>query len=232
MTTFNPNMLSNIPANPREKSPRQAYDEVASFACPYCLRNAQEFFMDPTTGNGDIDFCFDCLRKIKKFVMPSADPKERSHWALSGHLNPLRSNPRGLGNQGTQVNQSITKEDVMFSGVRYRGNKAKKIIPCLIETRDDGTVELTMPIGVAPDTAGFNRNRAFQIERRVKAKKRCQDKLGRVVAKTERKQETVADYTARWKATAELLGEEEAARLQDAEFWEDGGYDLVPDDMD
>lgn len=47
----------------------------------------------------------------------------------------------------------------------------------LMETQPDGSVELVMPMGVAPDTAGYNRNRAFQKERRTKAQARLRAKL-------------------------------------------------------
>jgi len=47
----------------------------------------------------------------------------------------------------------------------------------LMETQPDGSVELVMPMGVAPDTAGYNRNRAFQRERRTKAQARLRAKL-------------------------------------------------------
>ena len=47
----------------------------------------------------------------------------------------------------------------------------------LMETQPDGSVELVMPIGVAPDTAGYNRNRAFQKERKTKAQARLRAKL-------------------------------------------------------
>lgn len=47
----------------------------------------------------------------------------------------------------------------------------------LMETQPDGSVELVMPMGVAPDTAGYNRNRAFQKERKTKAQARLRAKL-------------------------------------------------------
>jgi len=47
----------------------------------------------------------------------------------------------------------------------------------LMEVQTDGSVELVMPMGVAPDTAGYNRNRAFQKERKTKAQARLREKL-------------------------------------------------------
>ena len=47
----------------------------------------------------------------------------------------------------------------------------------LMETQPDGSVELLMPMGVPPDTAGYNRNRAFQKERKTKARAKARAKL-------------------------------------------------------
>ena len=49
----------------------------------------------------------------------------------------------------------------------------------LIRHNDDGTVTPVMPMGVPPDTAGFNRNRAFQKERVWKVQARLQRKLAK-----------------------------------------------------
>jgi len=47
----------------------------------------------------------------------------------------------------------------------------------LMRTKEDGRVEVVMPMGVPPDTRGYNLNRAFQKERKSKVVARLQKKL-------------------------------------------------------
>jgi hypothetical protein len=47
----------------------------------------------------------------------------------------------------------------------------------LMRTQEDGRVEVVMPMGVPPDTRGYNLNRAFQKERVSKVVARLQKKL-------------------------------------------------------
>ena len=58
----------------------------------------------------------------------------------------------------------------------------------MMKAYDDGTVESLMPAGVPPDTAGYNRNRAFQKERAWKVTVRLQQKLAN------RQTKTLVDY--------------------------------------
>jgi hypothetical protein len=47
----------------------------------------------------------------------------------------------------------------------------------LMETQPDGSVELVMPMGAPPDSKGYNRNRAFQKQRKTKAQARLREKF-------------------------------------------------------
>jgi hypothetical protein len=57
----------------------------------------------------------------------------------------------------------------------------------LMRTQEDGRVEVVMPMGVPPDTRGYNLNRAFQKERKSKVVARLQKKLAA-------KQKTLVDH--------------------------------------
>ena len=81
---------------------------------------------------------------------------------------------------------------------------------------------MVLPLGTPPDQVAKFTARLKLEERKSKLKAHLKKK---VAEKTKPKQkrertETAEEYAARWKATAELLGKEEAAKLQDAEFWE------------
>lgn len=58
-----------------------------------------------------------------------------------------------------------------------KGTVAK--VPVLFKTDTDGSVEVFLPAGTPPDTAGFNRNRARQMERKRKIAARLKAELER-----------------------------------------------------
>jgi len=157
-------------------------------------------------------------------IKANASPLTRAHLAKDGTLNPLRRNTKfGHGDSGILPFNIMSVEDVLFSTVNRKGDGI-----AMTRLSEDGTVDLVLPLGTPPDQVGKFKTHASQIEKREKIKVRLRKNLDKAkTQKRPRQQESVADYTARWKATAALLGEDEAARLQDAEFWEDGGYDMV-----
>jgi len=157
-------------------------------------------------------------------IKANVGPDTRAHLAKDGTLNPLRRNTKfGHGNSGHHPFNTMSAEDVLFSTVNRKGDGI-----AMTRRMGDGTVDLVLPLGTPPDQVGKFKTHASQIEKREKIKVRLRKNLDKAKPqKRPRQQESVADYTARWKATAALLGEDEAARLQDAEFWEDGGYDMV-----
>ena len=63
---------------------------------------------------------------------------------------------------------------------KSRGTHANRDGPAmrvLMDTMPDGSVRLVLPAGAAPDTVGYNRNRAFQKERKTKIAARLRAKL-------------------------------------------------------
>jgi len=49
-------------------------------------------------------------------------------------------------------------------------------MPVIMETNDDGTIDVIMPHGAPPDSIGFNKNRAFQKQRASMVVARLQKK--------------------------------------------------------
>ena len=134
--------------------------------------------------------------------------------ALSGE-NPIR--------QGKTT--AWTREDILFSGQKSSSLNHGKMFKVGIQTLPDGSVEVVMPLGSPPDTIGYNRNKAFQMERKTKAKTRVQDALDRQnETKPEIKTkapETQEEFMNRYKAMCDLVGAEEADKLMAADFWLD-----------
>jgi hypothetical protein len=131
--------------------------------------------------------------------------------ALSGE-NPIRAG-KATG---------YTKEDILFSGQKSGIRGQFKVA---YETRDDGSVEVVIPMGAPPDTVGYNKNRALQKEKKTMAAKRCRDALEHkkeTASETKSKScETHEEMMVRYKAMCDLLGEEEASKMMDRDFWMD-----------
>jgi len=146
-----------------------------------------------------------------------SDRDIRTALARDGATNPFRQENRHSGFNGLHDRSIATDEDILFSGVNREGNGV-----AMFHELEDGTVRMVLPLGTPPDQVAKFTARLKLEERKSKLKAHLKKK---VAEKTKPKQkrertETAEEYAARWKATAELLGKEEAAKLQDAEFWE------------
>ena len=148
-------------------------------------------------------------------------PDLRYVLAKDGATNPLRHRTKaGTGTTHTWMDpEEVSEEDVLFSGVNRDGNG----ICMLHEDIDDGTVRVVIPFGTPPDQVAKFHGAAKVLERKSKMRAHLKKKVAEKKSEPKQKQErteTAEEYAARWKATAELIGKEEAAKLQDAEFWE------------
>ena len=148
-------------------------------------------------------------------------PDLRTILAKDGATNPFRQRAKvGLGNTTTWRDpEEVSEEDILFSGVNRDGNGV-----CMLhEDEDDGTIRVVLPFGTPPDQVAKFHSHAKVLERKSKMKAHLKNKLAEKKSEPKQKRErteTAEEYAARWKATAELIGKEEAAKLQDAEFWE------------
>ena len=148
-------------------------------------------------------------------------PDLRYALAKDGATNPLRHRTKaGTGTTHTWMDpEEVSEEDVLFSGVNRDGNG----ICMLHEDTDDGTVRVVIPFGTPPDQVAKFQGQAKVLERKSKMRAHLKKKVAEKKPEPKQKRErteTAEEYAARWKATAELIGKEEAAKLQDAEFWE------------
>ena len=146
-------------------------------------------------------------------------PTFRTILAKDGAVNPLRKNKHlGYGTTPLKPREFATDEDILFSGVDKGGNGI-----CMCQEQDDGTIRVVLPLGTPPDQVAKFHSHAKVLERKSKMKAHLKKKVAEKKSEPKQKRErteTAEEYAARWKATAELIGKEEAAKLQDAEFWE------------
>jgi hypothetical protein len=169
-------------------------------------------------GDGSVCYASDLSPQDLQDLKSHGTPTFRTILAKDGAVNPLRKNTHlGYGTTPLKPREFATDEDVLFSGVDKGGNGI-----CMCQEQDDGTIRVVLPLGTPPDQVAKFHSQARVQERKSKMKAHLKKKVAeKKVAKQKRERtETAEEYAARWKATAELIGKEEAAKLQDAEFWE------------
>jgi hypothetical protein len=145
-------------------------------------------------------------------------PEVRDLWAKDAKLNPLRRNPRfGFGTTTLMPREFASDEDVLFAPVG-KGNGI-----CMTQEEDDGTIRVVLPLGTPPDQAAKFHSQARVEERRTKMKAHLKKKLAeKTNPKSKTKScETHEEMMCRYKAMCDLLGEEEAAKMMDRDFWMD-----------
>jgi len=199
-------ILSTIPKDGDILSPQEAYDFFATLVCEKCLANSKGFLAG--------------LHKNEKFCPPCGlavlarhkDQKKAAFIKARSGLNPIRAGKA----------TDFTKEDILFSGQKSAIRGQFKVA---FETKEDGSVDVVIPMGAPPDSVGYNKNRAFQKERKTKAAQRVRDALERKSeSKSESKTkapETHEEMMIRYKAMCDLVGPEEASKMMDRDFWMD-----------
>jgi hypothetical protein len=189
-------------------SDKQAYLALRRLLCEFC-RPRLDMYMETHEDKGICEKCFtEMLSRVK-------DPQTaRTIRARSG-LNPVRQGRHG----------QFTDEDILFSGQKAGCVDNKKTFLVGLTEQEDGSIKVTLPLGAPPDAVGYNMNRATQMEKKTKAKKRCRDALDR---KSETKSETKTkapetqeEFMKRYKAMCDLVGSEEADKLMAQDFWLD-----------
>jgi hypothetical protein len=147
-------------------------------------------------------------------------PGVRDLWAKDANLNPLRKNPR-FGHGTTAMltfSGFVSDEDVLFAPVGKGGDAI-----CMTQEEDDGTIRVVLPLGTPPDQVAKFHSQARVAERRTKMKAHLKKKLAeKTNPKSKSKScETHEEMMVRYKAMCDLLGEEEASKMMDRDFWMD-----------
>jgi hypothetical protein len=205
MASLNDIILSNIPEDGDLISSQESYDHLARMLCDECLYRAKGFLANL---HKEERMCVPCANKV---LASMRDRKAAAFLRARSGINPIR--------QGKSTGWA--KEDIMFSGQKSGVRGEFKVG---FETKADGTVEAVIPLGAPPDSVGYNKNRAFQRERKEKAKVRCAEALDRKRERTHsppKKEETQAEVMERYKALCDLVGAEEADKMIAKDFWMD-----------
>jgi hypothetical protein len=199
-------ILSTIPRDGDLLSAQEAYDFFATLVCEECLARAKGYLAGL---HDDERFCPPCGLAV---LARHKDQKKAAFIKARSGLNPIRAGKTTGWN----------KEDILFSGQKSGIRGQFKVG---FETLPDGKVEVVVPMGAPPDSMGYNKNRALQREKKTMAAKRVRDALDRKnETKSESKTkapETHEEMMVRYKAMCDLLGEDEASKMMDSDFWMD-----------
>ena len=126
-------------------------------------------------------------------------------------------------------NSTGGKEGILYAvkGHKFNPNLSAKVGGGVITTTEaDGTIRISRDqhntATIPPDSMAFINNNLLQLSKKSKAKKHALNEMYRRQEKRERpvkKEETMEEQDARFKALVELVGLEEAKEIMNRDFW-------------